>query len=105
MVESWEKDKPLRGNIKPTETIEILTEFDVIMKKVNPDHENLIKAKDVLGLEHAVEGNAITVCRDELDDLKKVWETMMKLHSTLEDVKDTVFSSARRYGQSSTCTR
>lgn len=94
LVSAWEEDKPLRGNMKPTDAIETLTKFEFTMKKAKLDHENLIKAKDALGLEHSVDGSALSQCLDELSDLKEVWEAMMKPFSKLEDIKETVFASA-----------
>ena len=94
VLTSWEEDKPLRGTMKPAEAIDLLTKFEFTMKKANIDHENLIKAKDALGLEHTVEGNAIAECLNELADLKEVWEAVAKPYSVLDEIKDTVWTSA-----------
>ena len=91
---AWAQDKPLRGNMKPSEALEILTKVEFTMKKANLDQKKLIRAKDALGLDHEVEGSAISEALEELADLKEVWESMAKPHETLEELKETVFSSA-----------
>ena len=94
VLAAWEQEKPLRGNMKPTDAVEILTKFEFTMKKANLDNENLIKAKDALGLEQHVEGNAILECLNELADLKEVWEAVTKPYNSLEEIKETTWSSA-----------
>jgi dynein heavy chain 1 len=91
---AWEHDKPLRGNMKPSDALEILTKFDLTMKKASLDQEKLVRAKDALGLDHEVEGSAISEALEELADLKEVWESIAKPYDTLEELKQTVFSSA-----------
>lgn len=94
LLGKWEQDKPLRGNMKPVEAVELLTKFDFDMKKANLDFENLIKAKDALGLQHSVEGNAISACLDELAELKEVWGAVMKPQGALDQIKETTWSSS-----------
>jgi len=90
----WEQDKPLRGNMKPVDAVELLTTFGFEMKKANLDHENLLKAKDALSIEHSVDGNSISECLDELEELKEVWKAVMKPHATLDQIKETTWASA-----------
>jgi dynein heavy chain 1 len=94
VLAGWEQDKPLRGNMKPTDAVELLTKFEFSMKKANLDHENLVKAKDALGLEHSVEGNTMAECLNELADLKEVWEGVTKPYNSLEEIRENIWSSA-----------
>mgnify|MGYP002176989161 CR=1 FL=1 len=41
-----------------------------------------------------MESNEVVECLNELSDLKEVWEAMMEPHSTLEQIKDTPWSTA-----------
>jgi dynein heavy chain 1 len=41
-----------------------------------------------------VEGNAIAECLNELADLKEVWEAVMKPYDVLEEIKETLWTSA-----------
>jgi dynein heavy chain 1 len=94
LLASWENDKPLRGNTLPPKALEILSKFEFTLKKANTHQENLIKAKDALGLEHSSETNVFSECIDELADLKEVWQAVMRPYEELQQVKDTPWSTA-----------
>jgi dynein heavy chain 1 len=94
LLSEWEKDKPLRGNLPPAEACAMLTKYEFNLNKAQNNQENLIKAKDALGLAHTAEGNAISECLEELVTLKEVWEAMSKPFANLQEIKDTSWSSA-----------
>lgn len=94
LLSNWETDKPLRGTLSPPKAIEILLKFELNLKKAHVHHENLIRAKDALGLDHTVESNEILEAINELSDLKEVWEAMLAPYETLEHLKDTLWSAA-----------
>lgn len=94
LLSSWENDKPLRGNATPPTAMETLSKFEFTMKKASTHQDNLIKAKDALGLEHTSETNAVSEKLDELQDLKEVWQAVMKPYEELQKVKDTPWSTA-----------
>jgi dynein heavy chain 1 len=94
LINGWEQDKPLRGNVTPPQAIEVLMKYELSMKKAQVHQENLVRAKDALGLEHAMESNEIGECLNELSDLKEVWEAMLEPYGTLEEIKDSPWSTA-----------
>lgn len=94
LITEWGKDKPLRGNMPPSEAMGVLAKFEFNLNKAKTHQENLVKAKDALGLEHTVESNAIVECLEELIALKEVWEAVMKPHEQLQEIKETPWSSA-----------
>ena len=94
LLQSWEQDKPLRGNVSPPEALEVLTKYQLSMNKAHVHQENLIRAKDALGLEHTLESTEVVECLNELSDLKEVWEAMMGPHNSLEEIKDTPWATA-----------
>lgn len=94
LLSSWEKDKPLRGNTTPPAAMEVLSKFEYTLKKASTHQENLIKAKDALGLEHTAETMSLSECIDELQDLKEVWQAVMKPFEELQKIKDTPWSTA-----------
>lgn len=94
LLEKWEQDKPLRGNMKPPEAMEILSRFEFTLKKEKLDNENLVKAKDALAIQHVSEGAVVSEALDELSDLKEVWEAIMKPYENLDEIKEVVFASA-----------
>jgi dynein heavy chain 1, cytosolic len=64
------------------------------LKKANYHQENLVRAKDALGLEDATERTEVVEKLSELADLKEVWEAMMAPYETLEQIKDTPWATA-----------
>jgi dynein heavy chain 1 len=104
LVSEWAKAKPLRGNIPPLEALAFLAKFETDLNKAKTHQENLVKAKDALGLEHTAESSALSECLEELTDLKSVWKAVSKPYDQLEDIKETVWSSAViRHAQGPSC--
>ena len=94
LLGEWENDKPLRGNMPPSTAIAALAKFEFNLKKAKTQQENIIKAKDALGLEHTAEDNALAECLEELTALKEVWEAVTKPFDALQTIKDTPWSTA-----------
>lgn len=94
LLQKWQEDKPLRGNISPPDALSVLTKYELTMKKAHIHQDNLIRAKDALGLEHAVVSTEVVESLNELSDLKEVWEVMMEPFKILEEIKDTPWSTA-----------
>lgn len=94
LIDEWGREKPLRGNLSPTEALALLAKFEFNLQKASTHQENLAKAKDALGLEHTAEGNAIAECLEEVDDLKEVWDAVMKPSEQLQEIKETTWSAA-----------
>ncbi len=93
LIAEWGSDKPLRGNLTPSDALALLTKFEFNLNKAKRHQENLVKAKDALGLEHTAEGNAISECLEEVADLKEVWEAVTKPFNELRDIKEMAWSS------------
>lgn len=93
LLRTWEQDKPLRGNLSPPEALDVLTKYELNLNKANIHQDNLIRAKDALGLQHTMQSTEVVECLNELADLKEVWEAMMEPHNALEKIKDTPWST------------
>lgn len=94
MLEKWQEEKPLRGTATPPDALAILTKYEWAMKKAQSHHENLVRAKDALGLSHSGDCTDVVESLNELSDLKEVWEAMMEPFKVLEDIKNTLWSTA-----------
>lgn len=94
LVDSWKDNKPLRGNMNPPKAMELLAKYEVDLNKAHIHQENLVRAKDALGLEHATQNNDVATALNELADLKEVWEAMMQPFEVLQQIKDTLWPSA-----------
>ncbi len=88
LLQNWDEEKPLRGHTAPSEALELLSKYEFTMKKAKTDDENLIKAKDALGLDAAISNSAISSCFEELVDLKEVWTAVSDPYQKLDKVKE-----------------
>lgn len=93
LIAEWGSEKPLRGNMPPSEALSLLAKFEFNLRKASKHQENLVKAKDALGLEHTAQSNAIMECLEEVADLKEVWEAVMKPYDELRDIKEMLWST------------
>jgi dynein heavy chain 1 len=93
LVDDWERNKPLMGNITPQQALEALTKFEFGMKKAQLDQENLIKAKDALNLDVGEINNDISGCLVEVSELTEVWEAISKPWEALANLKETLWST------------
>jgi dynein heavy chain 1 len=89
ILTSWDEEKPLRGNIDPANAIELLSKYEFTIKKAKVDDENLLRAKDALGLNISTSNSAILNCYEELLDLKEVWNAISLPHEKLKKIKAT----------------
>ena len=94
LLNGWSEDRPLRGNILPQEAKEILSKFEFNAKKAKIDEENLLKAKDALGLEASVSSRAISDCYDEIIDLKEVWHSISTPYQSLDKIKESPWATS-----------
>ena len=94
LLAQWDSDKPLRGNITPSNAKEILSNFEFHLKKAVSDDENLVKAKIALGLDTKARDNKISSHLDELQDLKEVWEAISSSYESFDEIKKTLWITA-----------
>jgi len=87
LLHNWEDEKPLRGNMTPDEAKSIFTKFEISIQKAIQDNDNLIKAKDVLGLDATTDNQTITDCWEEMKELKDVWHAVGGPWENLEEIK------------------
>ena len=71
----------------PAEAQEIFVKFEISIHKMKQDNENLIKAKDVLGLEATTNNQAVAECWEEMIELKEVWQAIAGPWESLEEIK------------------
>ena len=87
LLSNWDVEKPLRGNTSPDKAKEILSKYEFNLRKAKTDDENLIKAKDALGLDTKLSNSNIQSCLDEMTDLKEVWDAVSTPFESLEKIK------------------
>ncbi len=94
LLAHWDAEKPLQGNMTPVEAKEVLSRYECNLKKAKCDDDNLLKAKDALGLEARLGKTNVTGCLDELQDLKEVWDALSAPFESLDKVKQTLWVTA-----------
>eukprot|EP00522_Entomoneis_paludosa_P000277 CAMPEP_0172474334 /NCGR_PEP_ID=MMETSP1065-20121228/69303_1 /TAXON_ID=265537 /ORGANISM="Amphiprora paludosa, Strain CCMP125" /LENGTH=4205 /DNA_ID=CAMNT_0013232513 /DNA_START=82 /DNA_END=12699 /DNA_ORIENTATION=- len=94
LLEKWLEDKPLRGNVTPPVALETLVTYEVSLKKAHVHQENLVRAKDALGLDQGIENTEVVESLNELADLKEVWEAVLQPFDSLEAIKATPWATA-----------
>ena len=94
LLETWREDKPLRGNVSPPAALETLAKYEISLKKAHVHQENLVRAKDALGLEQGIENTEVVESLNELADLKEVWDAVLQPFNSLEAIKDTPWATA-----------
>jgi hypothetical protein len=62
----------------PLQALNVMAKIETDLNKTKTHQENLIKAKDGLGLEHTAESSALSEGLEELTDLKSVSEAVSK---------------------------
>ncbi|GMH89230.1 hypothetical protein TrVE_jg3152 [Triparma verrucosa] len=87
LSESWEKEKPLSGDVGPTVAMDKLAQYDMKIKEGIEDFDHLSSAKQALGLETSGD-NKLKPLYEELEDLREVWTAMSPIHTSLEDILD-----------------
>lgn len=94
LLETWRDEKPLRGNVTPPAALETLAKYEVTLKKAHLHQENLVRAKDALGLDQGIENTEVVESLNELADLKEVWEAVSQPFDSLQAIKDMPWATA-----------
>jgi dynein heavy chain 1, cytosolic len=91
-VISWNSDKPVAGSIAPEEALATLLSFESRFRKAETEYDTLAKAKEALDL-HQSPPNPVLPLIDELQDFKAVWTALSKIWESLQDLRDTLWTS------------
>ncbi|KAF2261353.1 hypothetical protein CC78DRAFT_619491 [Lojkania enalia] len=88
----WQEEKPVSGNIPPAEASATLTSFDHKLNQLRTESENISKAKEALDLPLSPE-NVLSALLEEVQDFKSVWASLATIWNSIDDLKDTLWSS------------
>lgn len=92
LVASWNSEKPVAGNIAPEEALASLLSFETRFRNAETEYNTVAKAKEALDL-HQSPPNPVLPLLDELQDFKSVWTALSKIWESLQDLKDTLWTS------------
>ena len=92
LVASWNEEKPISGNIPPSEASAALNSFNIRLTDLQSEMEMVSKAKEALNLP----GNADTTLAtalEEVHDFQSVWAALSTIWKSLDDLRDTLWTS------------
>ncbi|OLL22334.1 Dynein heavy chain, cytoplasmic [Neolecta irregularis DAH-3] len=92
IVVEWNENKPIAGNLDPSEATEMLNQFEEKMTKFSHDSELVNKAKESLDLE-VHRDNVLDIVLEEVRDFKSVWSALSTIWKSLSDLRDTPWAS------------
>ncbi|KAI9017153.1 dynein heavy chain [Gaertneriomyces semiglobifer] len=93
LVAEWEKKKPLKGDIKPSDALGLLNIFEGRLTRLKDDYEQIRSAKDILALDRGGDSKLHSVL-EELRDLKGVWGALSQLWAEIDEIRDILWSVA-----------
>ncbi|CAG8454634.1 4044_t:CDS:10, partial [Ambispora gerdemannii] len=92
IVTDWDSNKPIQGDIKPEVAISTLTKFETRVSRLKEEYDMVCRAKEALDLDLTSEDRLDPVL-EELKDLKSVWNELSKVWTTINEVKESLWSS------------
>ncbi|VDP20010.1 unnamed protein product [Schistosoma margrebowiei] len=99
LLSSWEKEKPIAGNLKPEEAVSQLTILEGKFNRLREERDNIQRAKEALeltesGLLSPTE-QRVQVAFEELQDLKNVWLELSHVWEQIELMKETPWQTVQ----------
>jgi len=91
-LSDWNKSKPVQGDTKPEVAKHTLSTFEKQITKLQNEFNQLRRAKEALDLDITSE-NRLSDVEEELKDLTNVWTELSKVWVSINELKDTPWSS------------
>ena len=88
----WNSEKPVTGNIAPEDALASLVNFESRFRSAETEYNTVAKAKEALNLPPS-EPNPVLPFLEELQDFKAVWSALSKIWESLQDLRDTLWTS------------
>jgi dynein heavy chain 1, cytosolic len=92
LIANWNSEKPVAGKIPPEEALATLVAFESRFRSAETEFDTVARAKEALDLPHSPP-NPVLPLLDELQDFKSVWTALSKIWESLQDLKDTLWTS------------
>ncbi|RUP48413.1 dynein heavy chain [Jimgerdemannia flammicorona] len=88
----WEKSKPVQADLKPDGATNVLQIFEGRVTRLKEEYDMVCRAKEALDLELNNEARLEPVL-EELRDLKSVWTALAKVWHSINEIRETLWSS------------
>ncbi|EUB63753.1 Cytoplasmic dynein 1 heavy chain [Echinococcus granulosus] len=102
LLNSWHKEKPIQGNMKPDEAVKALTILEGQFLRLKEERANIQRAKEALELtEEGVlppSEERVNVALEELQvmqDLKNVWIELSRFWEEIDQLRETPWQSVQ----------
>ncbi|GME34113.1 ATPase AAA+ type core [Neofusicoccum parvum] len=92
LVQQWNEEKPVSGTIPPEEASATLQTFDQKLTQLSEEARMVSEAKEALDLPPSGESILPTLL-EEVQDFKSVWAALSTIWSSLNDLRDTLWTS------------
>jgi dynein heavy chain 1 len=92
LISTWNSEKPVAGNTPPEDALVSLVNFESRFRNAEVEYNTVAKAKEALDLPPS-EPNPVLPLLEELQDFKSVWTALSKIWDSLQDLRDTVWTS------------
>eukprot|EP00397_Hematodinium_sp_SG-2012_P000022 GEMP01000022.1.p1 GENE.GEMP01000022.1~~GEMP01000022.1.p1 ORF type:complete len:4594 (-),score=1270.22 GEMP01000022.1:1053-14834(-) len=90
---NWSTEKPIAGEIGPSEAMEVIQSFAKRMDNFRSDFDSLTEIKKTLDIQTDLRMDALTPLTEELDNLRAVWSELSSVASGLETLKETPWTA------------
>ena len=92
LIADWNEKKPVAGNIPAEDALATLLNFETRFRNTESEYDTVAKAKEALDL-HQSPPNPMLPLLEELLDFKSVWTALSKIWDSLQDLRDTLWTS------------
>ncbi|QIW99025.1 hypothetical protein AMS68_004543 [Peltaster fructicola] len=94
VTERWSEERPVAGNIQPSEAVSTLETFEKDLSQLRDQHEMVSKAKEALELAPGPE-NMLATLLEEVQDFKSVWANLSVVWNQIDDLRDQNWNSVQ----------
>lgn len=94
IINQWNEEKPVSGNIPPNEASATLKTFQLKLEALQSEAENVSKAKEALDLPPSAE-SALPTILEEVQDFMSVWSALSTIWQSLNELRDTPWNSVQ----------
>ncbi|XP_076442165.1 cytoplasmic dynein 1 heavy chain 1-like isoform X5 [Babylonia areolata] len=92
MLQEWEKEKPVAGEMRPDIALKNLTIFEGKFNRLKEERDNVSRAKEALELAEpgqvSPSHERMQVALEELADLKGVWSELARIWEQIDELKE-----------------
>ena len=94
VIANWDEQKPISGNIPPSDAISTLTHFEGRLTSLRTESDMVSKAKEALDLPTEA-ANVLGPILEEVQDFASVWAALSTIWKSLNDLRETLWTSVQ----------